>query len=93
MNAAATTAILGALYLPAIYYDGLILKTSPATFLVALALGLVARAVERGRPARWFAVGLCVGTAVQAVVDWTLQQPGNEEVRSVNAVVGETNDG
>jgi D-aminopeptidase len=36
---------------------------------------------------------LCVGTAVQSVVNWTLQQPGNEEVRSVNAVVGETNDG
>jgi D-aminopeptidase len=36
---------------------------------------------------------LCVGTAVQAVVDWTLVQPGNEGVRSVNAVVGETNDG
>ncbi len=36
---------------------------------------------------------LCVGTAVQTLVDWTLQQPGNEEVRSVNAVVGETNDG
>jgi D-aminopeptidase len=35
---------------------------------------------------------LCVGTAVQAVVDWTLRQPGNEEVESVNAVVGETND-
>jgi D-aminopeptidase len=36
---------------------------------------------------------LCVGTAVQATVDWTLAQPGNEAVRSVNAVVGETNDG
>jgi D-aminopeptidase len=36
---------------------------------------------------------LCVGTAVQAVVDWTLAQTGNEDVRSVNAVVGETNDG
>jgi len=36
---------------------------------------------------------LCVGTAVQAVVDWTLAQPGNEAVRSVNALVGETNDG
>jgi len=35
---------------------------------------------------------LCVGTAVRAVVDWTLRQKGNEEVRSVNAVVGETND-
>ncbi len=36
---------------------------------------------------------LSVGTAVEAVVRWTLQQPGNENVRSVNALVGETNDG
>lgn len=36
---------------------------------------------------------LAVGTAVQEVVGWTLERPGNEAVRSVNAVVGETNDG
>jgi D-aminopeptidase len=36
---------------------------------------------------------LAVGTAVEAVVAWTLAQPGNEAVRSVNALVGETNDG
>jgi D-aminopeptidase len=36
---------------------------------------------------------LAVGTAVEAVVAWTLAQSGNEGVRSVNAVVGETNDG
>ncbi|MEE8154178.1 MAG: P1 family peptidase [Phycisphaerales bacterium] len=36
---------------------------------------------------------LNVGTAIEAVVQWSLQQPGNEDVRSVNAVVGETNDG
>lgn len=36
---------------------------------------------------------LDVGTAVEAVVGWTLQQPGHDDVRSVNAVVGETNDG
>jgi len=36
---------------------------------------------------------LAVGAAVEAVVGWTLEQPGNEQVRSVNAVVGETNDG
>src|SRR4029077_1083590 len=36
---------------------------------------------------------LAVGTAVDAVAGWTLAQPGNEAVRSVNAVVGETNDG
>ena len=36
---------------------------------------------------------LSVGVAVDAVVRYTLGRPGNEEVRSVNAVVGETNDG
>ena len=36
---------------------------------------------------------LSVGTAMDAVVRWTLAQPGNENVRSVNAVIGETNDG
>lgn len=36
---------------------------------------------------------LSVGVAMQAVVAHTLEQPGNEEVRSVNALVGETNDG
>lgn len=36
---------------------------------------------------------LAVGRAVEALVDWTLGLPGNERVRSVNAVVGETNDG
>ncbi|CAN5859674.1 P1 family peptidase [soil metagenome] len=36
---------------------------------------------------------LSVGTALDATVRWTLAQPGNEAVRSVNAVVGETNDG
>ncbi len=36
---------------------------------------------------------LAVGTAVNALVRWTLAQPGNADVRSVNAVVGETNDG
>ena len=36
---------------------------------------------------------LAVGTAVEAVVAFTLAQPGNEAVQSVNALVGETNDG
>jgi D-aminopeptidase len=36
---------------------------------------------------------LNVPEAAAGVVEWTLKQPGNEEVRSVNAVVGETNDG
>jgi len=36
---------------------------------------------------------LSVGTAVDAVARYTVAQPGNEQVRSVNPVVGETNDG
>ena len=35
---------------------------------------------------------LNVPEAMAAAVEWTLAQPGNEKVRSVNAVVGETND-
>jgi D-aminopeptidase len=36
---------------------------------------------------------LSVGVAVDAVTGWILAQPGNDDVRSVNALVGETNDG
>jgi D-aminopeptidase len=36
---------------------------------------------------------LAVGVAVEAVVRWMLANPGNENLRSVNALVGETNDG
>lgn len=36
---------------------------------------------------------LAVPRAAEAVIEWTLAQPGNEEVRSINLVVGETNDG
>ena len=36
---------------------------------------------------------LSVPTAMNAVISYTLDLPGNENVRSVNALVGETNDG
>ena len=36
---------------------------------------------------------LAVPAAAAALIGWTLAQPGNEAVRSVNPVVGETNDG
>jgi len=36
---------------------------------------------------------LSVSKGIDAAIAWTLDQPGNERVRSVNAVVGETNDG
>jgi D-aminopeptidase len=36
---------------------------------------------------------LAVPRAAEAVIEWTLEQKANEEVRSVNPIVGETNDG
>ncbi len=36
---------------------------------------------------------LAIPRAAEALIEWTLEQSGNEEVRSVNPVVGETNDG
>jgi D-aminopeptidase len=36
---------------------------------------------------------LCVWKAADAMVEWMLGQPGMDNVRSINAVVGETNDG
>lgn len=35
---------------------------------------------------------LAIPRAADAIIDWTLSQPGNEDVVSVNALVGETND-
>ena len=36
---------------------------------------------------------LNVAEGAIGAIEWTLAQPGNEQVRSVNAIVGETNDG
>jgi D-aminopeptidase len=36
---------------------------------------------------------LNVPEAAAGTIEWTLKQPGNADVRSINAVVGETNDG
>ena len=36
---------------------------------------------------------LSVPRAAEALIEWTLSQAGNEQVRSVNPIVGETNDG
>lgn len=36
---------------------------------------------------------LCVWKAADAMVEWMLGQPGMDKVRSINPVVGETNDG
>lgn len=36
---------------------------------------------------------LAVPAAAAALISWTLDQPGNEDLRTVNPLVGETNDG
>ena len=36
---------------------------------------------------------LCVWRAAEAMADWMLAKPGMQDVRSINPVVGETNDG
>ena len=36
---------------------------------------------------------ICAPRAAEALIDWTLAQKGNENVHSVNPMVGETNDG
>jgi D-aminopeptidase len=36
---------------------------------------------------------LAIPRAAEALIEWTLSQPDNENVRSVNPIVGETNDG
>ncbi|MEX1184473.1 MAG: P1 family peptidase [Gemmatimonadota bacterium] len=36
---------------------------------------------------------LCVWRAADAMVDWLIERPGMQNVRSINPVVGETNDG
>lgn len=36
---------------------------------------------------------LSVAAGIDGLLDWTLSQPGNEDIQSVNAFVGETNDG
>ena len=57
-----------------------------AGFLQVQELGVIETPIVRTNT-------LSVGTAVTAVIEWTLGRPGNENVGSVNAVVGETNDG
>jgi tetratricopeptide (TPR) repeat protein len=53
---------LAAVYLPSIYYDGLILKTSLSVFLVALLLLLLSRAGDHGAT-WWIVVGAVLGAA------------------------------
>lgn len=70
----------------------------PAGFVAANAFGKFAgstQIVELGEMETPIVLTntLSVPEGAAGVVEWTLRQPGNEQARSVNAVVGETNDG
>jgi len=54
---------VAAVYLPSIYYDGLILKTGLALFLVATLLWQLSRAAAGSGAGGWAAVGIVLGLA------------------------------
>jgi tetratricopeptide (TPR) repeat protein len=57
------TGVIAAVYLPAIYFEGLILKTALASFLVSVALWSLSMALTRDRQWYWFTAGLALGLA------------------------------
>jgi len=95
-GAALAAAAIGALYLPAIYYEGMILKSWMALFLVALLLWLLSRAAADPCRWCWLSGGLVLGLAcltrgnlllfLPVVLVWAcLQRPGQEERRRLLA--------
>lgn len=62
--AATAAGLIATVYLPSVYYGGLILKTWMTVVLVALALWLLSRALIReDRGAVWLWIGICAGLA------------------------------
>lgn len=59
--AACVAGVVSALYVPAIYYDGLVLKTSLGLFLVAALLASLSLAVRRRSPLLWGVAGVVLG--------------------------------
>ena len=62
-GAATIAGVLAAAYLPSIYYEGLILKTGMAVFLVSLSFFLLSRATTRASGPTWFTAGTVFGLA------------------------------
>jgi len=63
-RAAAAGGVIAAVYLPSVYYGGLILKTWMTVLLVALTLWLLSSTLSRGeRGPAWFWTGVCSGLA------------------------------
>ena len=73
--AAVVAGLFAACYAPAIYYDGLLLKTSLGVFLVAGLLALIERCGASERRVGWAAVGALLGLAVLARGNLLLQLP------------------
>jgi tetratricopeptide (TPR) repeat protein len=82
--------ILAALYLPGIYFEGFMLKTTTEVFLGTMLLALVLHATGKSKPLLWGGVGLLMGLAgfvkgnflvlppiCGAWVWWTLRRRGS----------------
>ena len=65
-TAAVVASALAAVYLPSVYYDGLVLKTWMGTFLVAVLVLLLSRAVPGREMRPWLLAGLACGLACLA---------------------------
>src|SRR5882724_4606782 len=70
----------------------------PAAIVVAIGFGKLAGSTQVNELGELespivLTCTLCVPRAADAVLTWLLGLPGNEDVRSANPVVGETNDG
>jgi 4-amino-4-deoxy-L-arabinose transferase-like glycosyltransferase len=58
--------VIAVIYLPAIFFGGILMKPALSSFLVALALGLLSRALAGGGPAPWLGAGVVTGLACLA---------------------------
>ncbi len=59
--AARLAGVIAAVYLPAVFFDGLIMKTGLGLFLAALTLWLLSRALVVGRVGVWISAGIGMG--------------------------------
>ncbi len=63
-TAATIGGAIAALYAVSIYYEGMILKTAPAMFGVALVLAVTSRALREENSRLWFVAGLLLGATM-----------------------------
>jgi tetratricopeptide (TPR) repeat protein len=83
---------IAAVYLPSIFYEGLLLKSWMDVFLVAVAIAFLAAAIARSSRETWAAAGLVLGVVgldrgnfilvVPALAAWLVLDPGSDRSRS-----------